>query len=186
MAVKELGISPRRALETVLYIASRLTKPDVHEVLKIRYFADKLHFSEYGFPASGDQYFAMDFGPVATNIYDLLKVARGNGSDYDARRFGSLVKGALKVDSTKPHGVHALREANTDFLSPSDVESIEKAIAEYGALSFEERTKLSHDQAYEEAWAIAKQKQTRRHPMALKAIAGTLSNAHEVIESLSA
>lgn len=186
MAVKELGITPRKALESVLYIASRLKNPDLHEVLKIRYFADKIHLSEYGFAASGDHYVAMDFGPVASNIYDLLKVARGNASDYHVRRFGNLVKGTLTVDAGKPHGVHALREPDTEFLSKSDIECIERAIAEYGELDFESRTKISHDAAYDAAWSLAKQKHVKQHPMSLKTIASTLENAAEVLEYLDA
>ena len=63
MAIRENAFSPEKALESVLLIASSLNEPTVHEVLKMRYFADKIHFSEYGFLGSGDRYVAMSFGP---------------------------------------------------------------------------------------------------------------------------
>jgi len=186
MAVTEIGISPRKALETVLYIAARIPKADLHEVLKVRYFADKFHLAEYGFAASGDDYVAMDFGPVASNIYDLLKVARGTASGYDMRRFAALVKGSLTVDAGDPHGVHALRAADTDYLSKSDLEAIEKSIALCARLDFKARTALSHDAAYEEAWALAKKHNRKQYPMPIHSIAGTLKNSDEVLEHIAA
>lgn len=80
MAVREITFAPDKALESVLYIAAHLAEPTIHEVLKIRYFADKLHLAQYGFLASGDEYVAMKFGPVASSTYNLLKAARGDQS----------------------------------------------------------------------------------------------------------
>lgn len=120
MAIRQNSFSPERALEFVLLIASRLKAPSVYEVLKIRYFADKLHLSEYGFLGSGDRYFAMSFGPVASSTYDLLKVARDDMNDFTDQRFVSLVQGSLMVERGGKNRVKALREPDLSFLSESD------------------------------------------------------------------
>ena len=97
MAVREITFAPDKALESVLYIAARLAEPTIHEVLKIRYFADKLHLAQYGFLASGDDYVAMRFGPVASGTYNLLKAARGDQSGPIHPMFAELVRDSLAV-----------------------------------------------------------------------------------------
>lgn len=186
MAVQKLDVAPQKALEAILYIVSKLEKPDLHEVLKIRYFADKLHLAKYGFQASGDRYVAMEFGPVASKTYDLLKVARGNGSAWATRNYADLICDSLKVENGKPHRVYASRPANTDYLSASDMEAIDQAVAESGGMDFGARTKLSHDSAYDAAWAMAQQRKETSYPMHLKSIAGALENADEVLGYLAA
>jgi len=185
MSVQEVGASPQKTLEAALFIAQRLDKPDLHEVLKIRYFADKLHFSKYGFPASGDHYVAMNFGPVASKTYDLLKVARGNASNFANHQYGAIVEGALRVEVVT-HLVVALRAPNTDYLSQADQECLEEAIRENGGMDFSARTALSHDSAYDAAWAMAVQRHEKSYPMHLRSIAGALENADEVLAYLAA
>lgn len=194
MSVMELGVQPRQALEMVLYIAAKLKEvpkrkqpePDVHEVLKIRYFADKIHLSRYGFPASGDRYVAMKFGPVASLTYDLLKVARGDASDWAKRNFGKLIDGVLKVEQGGDHYVYPQRDADLGWLAPSDIEALNEAIAAYGNMDFDSRYKFSHDAAWEAAWSKAQAEGRKQSDMPLKSIASTLDNAEQVIAALDA
>jgi uncharacterized phage-associated protein len=92
MAKKEISFSPHKAVESLLYVVARLIEPTVHEALKIRYFADKLHLAKYGWLASGDEYVAMQFGPVASSTYNLIKAARGDQSGWIHPLFNELVK----------------------------------------------------------------------------------------------
>ena len=157
MAIRENAFSPEKALESVLLIASSLNEPTVHEVLKMRYFADKIHFSEYGFLGSGDRYVAMSFGPVASSTYDLLKVARGDMNSFTDARFISLVEGSLEVERGGKNRVKPLRTANLELLSKTDVDSIEAAIKIDGNKEFKERTNISHDSAWNDAWKTAQE-----------------------------
>lgn len=185
MPVREISFSPEKALEYTLHIASCLKNPTVHEVLKVRYFADKLHLAAYGFVASGDDYVAMRFGPVASGTYNLLKAARGDQSGWIHPLFAEVVDDALKVERGT-NRVVPLREANLDFLSKADVDVLNQALERYGNMSFTERTNISHDSAWESAWATAKDDEAGQSPMAVQAIAATLENAHEVIAHLNA
>ena len=184
MTVREIGFVPEAAVESLLYIASRLGSPTVHEVLKIRYFADKIHLGAYGFIASGDDYVALKFGPVASSTYNLLKAARGDQSGWIHPHFYEAISGSLSVDSS--NRVVALRAPDTSHLSRSDVESLDEAIARYGNMAFRERTDLSHDPAWKAAWDVAAEDEVGQSPMSLAAIAGTLTNANEVIAHLTA
>ena len=185
MTVREIGFVPEKAVESVLYMASRLGSPTVHEVLKIRYFADKIHLANYGFIASGDDYVAMKFGPVASTTYDLLKAARGDQSGWIHPRLYQAIDGALTVDRIS-NKVVAQRGPDLSRLSKSDIECLDEAMAKYGNMGFLERTELSHDTAWKAAWETAAEDEVGQSPMSLAAIAGALTNANEVIAHLTA
>ena len=48
-------------------------KSDMHKLCKILYFADQRHLSLYGRSITGDTYIAMQYGPVPSNVDDILK-----------------------------------------------------------------------------------------------------------------
>ncbi len=185
MSAKEITFSADKALESVLYIASKLEKPTVHEVLKIRYFADKLHLADYGFMASGDDYVAMKFGPVATTTYNMLKAARGDQSGWIHPRLYELINGTLEV-SRGSNLVKPLRDANLDLLSRADIISLDQALDHYGNMPFSQRTDLSHDAAWQAAWNTATEDEAGQSPIKLVDIAATLPNTQEIIAHLHA
>lgn len=168
-----------------MYIASKLERPTVHEVLKIRYFADKLHLAEYGFMASGDDYVAMKFGPVASSTYNLLKAARGDQSGWIHPVFAQLVDGAVSMEADRKT-LRPLRQVNLRELSGADIACLDDAIERYGNMPFAERTQLSHDAAWQAAWDAASEDEVGQSPMDMDAIARTLPNGQELVVHLHA
>jgi uncharacterized phage-associated protein len=182
-ATREIRFDPRRAVEAVLYLAARLDRPTIHEVLKLRYFADKLHLSRYGWLASGDDYVAMKFGPVGSGTYNLLKAARGDQSGWVHPVLAAAVEGALAVAEDRCTVV-PLRPADPARLAPADRECLDEALRQYGNLPFGARTEVSHDDAWAKAWSTASDDEVGASPMPLLDIARTLDNAADVIEHL--
>ena len=136
---------PRKGIEVILYVASRVKDPTFHRVSKILYFADKCHLSHYGTFICGDDYVAMKHGPVPSGIYDILKAVRGDG-DFG---MGDEAAGSFTVEGGK--AVRPLRDPKLDEFSESDREALDSAIAQYGRLSFNELTDASHDSAWDAA-----------------------------------
>jgi hypothetical protein len=180
--MKEIKFSPEKAVEYLLFLSTKLVSPTIHEVLKIRYFADKLHLARYGFMASGDTYVAMTYGPVPSNTYHLLKAARGDRSGYINPSFFKCVDGALEVSDQ--YNVLPLREPRLEFIAPSDVACMDEAVAQFGGLDFGERTRLSHDVAWQAAWDKAIAIRADAYDMTIVDIAGTLENGEEVLDYL--
>ncbi|QHC93887.1 hypothetical protein PspR84_04350 [Pseudomonas sp. R84] len=168
--------SPKVAVDVMLYVSARLKNPTIHEVLKIQYFADKLHFSRYGFMPSGDKYIAMEFGPVGSKTYDVIKAARGERNRFIPESFVDATKGALEVKGSQ---VIALSEADVSKLSAAQVECLDEAITEYGNMDFGKRTTISHDEAWDKGWARSNK------AMMTMDIVRTLPNADEIIEHLN-
>lgn len=132
-----------KALEVILCIAEQLHAPSLHSISKMLYLADKRHLQEYGRFICGDQYIAMEYGPVPSDIYDMMKVPAGRHSidvDWDV-----LVKEAFDVSLGRE--IKPLRPANRGLLSESEIQCIEHTVAKFRHKSFGELTDISHDAA---------------------------------------
>lgn len=163
-----------KALELIIYIAKNLKKPGFHSISKMLYLADKLHLQKYGRLICGDRYIAMEYGPVPSAIYDMMKTADGRASiDVD---WDELIKDAIKVHQGRY--LTASRECNTDLLAESEIECIAEAIHEHGKKSFGELTDLTHDAAWHET--------NDNQPIKIDLIVKTLPNADEVLNYLHA
>ena len=159
------NFDPDKALEVLLYIASRAPHPNVYWVLKILYFADKLHLANWGRLICGDSYVAMQKGPVPSGSYDIVK--EGYGCTHPS--------GAFEVRPN--HRVVPLRHADLGLLSASDIESLDQSILDHGHLSFGQLKAKSHDAAFEAA--------DENDFMTLESIVATLPNAELVTDYLT-
>ena len=136
-----------KAVESSLYVISRVKICDIHKLFKILYFAEQQHLSEYGRTITGDTYIAMPNGPVPSFIYDAVKFVRGDKPYFNIDRD---LKSEFDVFRHKYIG--AKREANVAYLSASDIECLEKSLAENSHLSFDDLTDKSHDDAWSGAY----------------------------------
>jgi len=133
-----------KAISTVLYVAERLPKADLHKLSKILYFADQKHLVKYGCPIVGDYYIAMDNGPVPSHIYDMLKSVRGD-SLFETKEFEKY----FEVEGN--YIVKALIKPDMDEFSESNIECLDEAIMENKDLSFKVLKDKSHGEAYNSA-----------------------------------
>jgi uncharacterized phage-associated protein len=131
-----------RTVNAVLYITSKLTRKDFHKIFKILFFADREHLLKYGRTITGDNYIAMDDGPVPSNLYDIFKSVRGNGFFKDDGHFSkyfSVVEGCLLKENVEP---------NFNKLSKTDLEELDISLEKYGNMQWKEIRELSHGQAW--------------------------------------
>lgn len=131
-----------RSLNALLYVANRLDRRDIHKIFKILYFADMSHLMKYGRAITGDRYIAMNYGPVPSAIYDMVKIVRGDSSWIpmdDLKAFFTVHDKFLEP----------LRDANPDYLSESDIKELDSSIKKYGKLEFSQITQISHGEAWE-------------------------------------
>ena len=145
---RAVKIDITKAVEAIVYIASKAHVPDIYHVGKILYFADIEHLQEYGRLICGDRYVAMKDGPVPSAVYDFLKDVR------DERRVSRIyhhLTESFAVAGRPSHKVTNRREADLSVFSDSDIECLDRCIEEYGAKSFGELKAKSHDRAYDTA-----------------------------------
>lgn len=136
-----MTFNKKKAIETILYLTSKISAPDVYAVCKMIYLADKYSLSNYGRFIFGDTYSAMLEGGTPSDAYDLLKDARKREIN------GIIVNG---------NDICASRKPNLDYLSESDIKSLDKIIAKY-----EHSRIIMRDDAHDEAWEKSWNKRSR-------------------------
>lgn len=135
-----------KAVNALLYSLQKLGgRSDMHKLCKILYFADQKHLSQYGRSITGDTYIAMQYGPVPSNVDDILKALRG-----DSFFSGSEAIVPLKESMTfeNRYIIRAMKKPDMAELSSSDAKCLDDAIAKCKDKSFDELTQLSHGLAW--------------------------------------
>jgi uncharacterized phage-associated protein len=142
----EFMIDKEKAVEAIVYIASKFPGVGRFHAAKVLYFAELKHLRAYGRPIVGDRYIAMDNGPVPSFAYDVLK---GTTGPEDR----ALVEGALSSAKAARYPTYnAAREPNLDFFSATDLECLDDAIAHCRSRTFGEISDETHKHP---AWARA-------------------------------
>lgn len=151
-----LGFRPQfdKIVELLLYLAHKVPGADKYQAVKFFYLADKEHLSKYGRPISFDTYYALWYGPVASNVMDLLEkdeytlsLAGISALPFETEIYTSE-NGKDIVRLGKP-----LREYDLDVFSRSDLRVFDEVIATYRQASFSELMKETHSHdAYKKAW----------------------------------
>jgi uncharacterized phage-associated protein len=159
-ATKPLTFRPKldKIVELLLYLAHKRPGADKYQAVKLFYLADREHFRRYGRPITFESYYALWYGPVASNALDLL-----NQNAETMERAGiqklpfDTAVGTVKTKSgkdtettfiRKPH-----RDVSLDLFSKSDLQVFDEIIAKYGNASFDELYNETHKHfAYLNAW----------------------------------
>jgi hypothetical protein len=160
-------LEPKKAVEAILYLASRLDEPGLHNITHLLYFADKMHLETYGRFIFGDDYYAMEFGPVPSFCYSLLREA----TQTEEHGFKTIGRHVVP-----------LRGADLDQFSESDIACLELAIWEHGNHPFPKIMADSHDAAYKAAWNSRGGKYSSL--MSVESIAAQLKNGQELLSYL--
>lgn len=135
---------PYKFVNAAAYLASKCPDTTKMKLSKLLFFADKHHLLNYGRPIIGDRYVKMEFGPVPSMAYNLMK--------HDDR--ASVDDQVLFDENLDVNGNHIVpkKEPDLRYLSESDIEALDCAIAKYGHLTPAQLSKLSHR---EPAWKSA-------------------------------
>lgn len=132
-----------KGLEAILYIAKRVPAPTFHTISKVLYFADLDHLERFGRFVIGDRYIAMEFGPVPSDVNNIMRSARGEKEFVEQKE---EIKSAFLVPAR--YTVKPLRDARGTVFSKSDLECLDRSIAKYGSMSFGKLADESHDAAW--------------------------------------
>jgi uncharacterized phage-associated protein len=146
------SFSHRKATQALNFLA-RQAGGSIHKLkaLKLVYFADRYHLRRYGRPVIGDEYLAMQYGPVPSNTKDIAEMGDFLGQeerDY-ARAF---------IRPMTRYTFCSEREVEEKVFSQSDREALAWAWAQFGKIGRFDLAELTH--RYPE-W--------KRHEPALKA-----------------
>lgn len=121
----------------LLYILKRSEdgKRDIYSLVKAAYYAQQNHLAQYGTPLFEDRICALPFGPVPSNIYNVLKMARGDFRELNYHRPDDMhiASDAIAFENEK---YSAKEDPDLDFLSRSDIECLDYGIGKVAGMSF--------------------------------------------------
>jgi uncharacterized phage-associated protein len=133
----QFELNKEKTIHALLYICQKLGGSwDKYALLKILYFADRLHLAQYGRPITGDRMVAMSHGPVPSFALNCINYPENFDTPF------AISEGYV---------VTAKETANEDVFSDSDVECLDISIEENKSLGFGQLKEKSHDTAYEKA-----------------------------------
>lgn len=138
------------SINALLYILQQLNGIcDEHKICKIFYYADQLHWSQYGRSITNDSYIAMKYGPVPSSILDIINDIRVAGrfpEDTENQQYLSDLSAKFKFEGS--YDIKALKQPDMDSLSESDVECLNNAIDFCKDKTFKQLTNISHGLAW--------------------------------------
>lgn len=158
----------KKAIEVILYLAQKVSVPNIYGICKLLYLADKASLEKYGRFIFGESYVAMKEGGTPSNAYDLLKNIRRDAIDE------------MKIETNL---IVPLRPANLEYLSKSDLECLDLVIEKYGKpRNWSDRKKACHDDAWQYAWDNRGTNRSKRIP--IENIAKMFPDSNNLIDYL--
>lgn len=126
-------------------------KRDIYSLVKAAYYAQQNHLARYGTPLFKDCICALPFGPVPSNIYNILKMARGDSRvlDYHKADDMHLASDAIAFENER---FSAKERPDMDFLSLSDTECLNYGISKVAGMSFCQIMDDTHGQEWSRAF----------------------------------
>ena len=138
----------QKLTEIVLYILNKTNGLDYYHVFKIIYFAELEHLAKYGFRMTTDEFCALQDGPVPSLLYDCVKDDVYCDKDLEKMINTSVEKG----NDDAYYMLTAKREADLDYLSKSELESLDKSISDNATMPYGELKEKSHGKEWYRAF----------------------------------
>lgn len=147
----------------VLYIIenSSLERRDVYSIVKTAFYAQQMQFANSGMPLYKDDICALPFGPVPSDIYHILKIARGDQSEIEFHKTDGLIEIAHSIGFDSEI-FYPKEGPDMDYLSKSDVDAIDAAIKKVAEMSFDEIVRDTHSQEWDRVYNGSKGKKGRK------------------------
>ena len=133
-------IESEKIIQALCYVLQRVKRADKIKLVKLLYLADKYHLLRYGRTVTGDEYWAMDYGPVGSTAKDLLSLDKKMLS-----REYKLASRLLKKSGEYNFVVGgSCTEDDLDLLSETDREAIDFVTERFGCMSSRELVDYTH------------------------------------------
>lgn len=137
----------KKLTELVLFILGKTGGVDFYHAFKILYFAEMKHLAKWGSGIVPDEFCALKYGPVPTQLYGAVKELT-HPRMILSEELSEVIQFA---GEDAPNVLLPKREANLKYLSKSEIEALEQSIDENESLTFGQLMRKSHDEAWEEA-----------------------------------
>jgi uncharacterized phage-associated protein len=116
----------KKATQSINFLAIKSHgEIDKIKVVKLIYFADRFHLRKYGRPITNDEYWAMGWGPVNSNVLDIADMSRFLGEMEREYACQYIESSGLNI-------IKSIREVDTKVFSQTDIEALSWAWGTFG------------------------------------------------------
>jgi len=144
----------KKLIQIVLYVLNQTGGVDYYHLFKILYFAERKNLAKWGHRIISDDFYALEYGPVPTCLYDAVK----GSNAYGTTLADQLREVTMFAGSDAPNVLLAKCDADLSYISKSEKAELDKSIKDNLLLSFSQLKAKSHDSA----WAVAHKKSCKR------------------------
>ncbi|HYM60823.1 MAG TPA: Panacea domain-containing protein [Thermoanaerobaculia bacterium] len=151
MSKLSFSFNPQKLIQAIVFFSKKgvsdLTKM---KIAKLLFFADKTHLMRHGRPIIGDEYYAMEWGPVPSAAKNLIDAAEELMVSSGTGETAKLFDGYLEMAPTPTYPVaRATGPENYRVFSKSDLKVLEEVVEQYGHMTAAALSALAHkDRAY--------------------------------------
>ena len=136
--VNKYGFFNIEKILQVLYYIQKYSDTDSKlDLIKLLFFADRIHIRKHFSFISLDNYVALKYGPVASNSLDVLNKQKEYFNNFPSSDLGFL-DNIKKINQSK----RIIKQVPNDLLSKNEMRSIDKAIELF---SGKKLVDISHD-----------------------------------------
>lgn len=121
----------RKLVESLAYLVGKLELSDV-KAYKLLWLSDRLHLGRYARTITGDEYYAMERGPVPSNLKKMVN-HKPHSKVFDS--FFEVENKMLRLISSPE---------KFDFLSETDKSVLDEVVAVYGGYTEDALINMSH------------------------------------------
>lgn len=131
------GFNHKKAIQSLCFFAIK-EKNNLNKMkaIKLIWLSDRLHLRKYGRTITGDMYFALKFGPVASNTRDILEESSFLS---DEEKIYSIEFINILDKYTFSH-----KSFNENVFSKTDLDTLSEVYAAYGELDQFQLSEISH------------------------------------------
>lgn len=119
-----VDIDFKKKVQTINFFTKHVSSKTISKIdlLKTVFFADRYHLLKYGRTVTGDTYYAMKHGPVASVIKNICNL----DENYLSKEEISYINQYLKINKNSVHSLS--KEYDSEVFSESDLEALNKAV----------------------------------------------------------
>lgn len=129
----------QRLKEVLLYILDRTGCISYYKLMKMMFCAERQNLILWGDQITGLKFEAREHGPVPITLYNQIRCQKKNGTSH-------ISDVIVLVDE---YNVAALRKPNMEYISKSDVASLNYGIEEIAGMDYAEIERYLHDAVYD-------------------------------------
>lgn len=136
----------------VLYILENLRpeKRSVYFIVKTAFLAHQRHLASFCVPLLQDEIKALQFGPVPSDVYDVLKIARGEERIKNYHKNDALFI-VWEAIGSSDEMFFAKELPEMGRISPSALQCLREALDMTNAMSFDEVMQTTHQTEWSRA-----------------------------------